>query len=185
MGATSRLADPALLGAVPPEFAENAASFHGLVGRCPAMRQVIRQMQRMAPNLAIALLCGEDGTGKTLAARALHAAGPAAHGPFISCLATHFFHSSAADASLGWSTDLFQRADYGMLFLDRVHQLDLRQQESLDNFLHYWEDRRSMAERENRDAGRVVQIAYPGPVQIVFSSSIELRAANEAPSDRH
>jgi DNA-binding NtrC family response regulator len=65
-----------------------------------------------------------------------------------------------------------------MLFLDRVHQLDLRQQESLDNFLHYWEHRRSAA--ETRQPGRVVQIDCRGPAQIVFSSSIELRAASAA-----
>jgi DNA-binding NtrC family response regulator len=178
MGANPRLADQALLGVIPPEFAENTASFHGLVGRSPSMRQVIRQMRRMAPNLVMAMLDGEGGTGKTLAARALHAAGPAAHGPFISCLATHFFHPLAADAGLGWSTDLFHKADRGTLFLDRVHQLTPRQQQALDTFLHYWEDRRSMAE-----PGRLIQIAYRGPAQIVFSSCIELRAATKAPGE--
>jgi DNA-binding NtrC family response regulator len=181
MGETSRLAEQALVTAIPPEFADSATSFHGLAGRSPAMRQLIRQMQRMAPHLAVATLEGEDGAGKSLAARALHAAGPAAHGPFVPCLATHFFRSFDADADLGWSTDLFQQADRGMLFLDRVNQLDARQQEVLDDFLHHWEDRRWINGRGAREPGSRVASASSRPLQIVFSSSTELKSANELP----
>ena len=55
------------------------------------MRRLIQQMQRMAPHLTLATIEGEEGTGRTLAARALHAAGPAREGPFVPCLATQFF----------------------------------------------------------------------------------------------
>src|SRR5277367_4351033 len=70
---------------------EDYPSLHGLTGRSPAMRRLIQQMRRMAPHLTLATIEGEEGTGRTLAARALHSAGPAAEGPFVPCPATQFF----------------------------------------------------------------------------------------------
>ena len=106
------------------------------------MRRLIQQMQRMAPHLTLATIEGEEGTGRTLAARALHAAGPAPEGPFVPCLATQFFSAKHADCgrtSKGatspiltgstWSRTAPRSAHGGMLFLDRVHQLSPGQQE--------------------------------------------------------
>ena len=70
---------------------EHYPNIHGLTGRSPAMRRLIQQMQRMAPHLSLATIEGEEGTGRTLAAHALHAAGPAPNGPFVPCPATQFF----------------------------------------------------------------------------------------------
>jgi DNA-binding NtrC family response regulator len=174
MGAIARSVDQGVVGTVPPDFVEGATSFHGLAGRSPGMRQVIRQMERIAPKLTLALIEGEDGTGRTSAARALHAEGPAARGPFVSCLATHFFHACEANAEFGWSSDLFAQADCGMLVLDRVHLLDSRQQDRLDTFLHVWEDRRRATGANPQEASPQSVLAAPAPSQIVFCSSMEL-----------
>jgi DNA-binding NtrC family response regulator len=196
MGATLRWADQSVLGAIPQEFAEAATSFHGLTGRSPGMRQVIRQMQQMAPNLALATLEGEEGTGKTLAARALHCAGPAAAGPFVPCMASHFFRGADGNGDLGrpfggsfgwsfgWCGELLAQADRGMLFLDRVHLLDGRQQEQLGEFLHYWENLRAIAadDREQRDPGTFA--TSPRPAQIVVSASVELQRTGQSPGER-
>jgi len=153
------------------------------------MRQAIRQMQQMAPRLVLAMVEGEDGTGKTTAARALHCAGPAAAGPFVPCLATHFFHGLdghgvnghgldghglRGGGEFGWSEELLAHADGGMLFLDRVHQLDGRQQELMGQFLYFWENLRAIAAGGWENAGSSAMT--PRPAQIVVSSSSGLQA---------
>ena len=205
MGATLRLADQVVLGAIPPEFAEAASSFHGLLGRSPGMRQAIRQMQQIAPSLGLASVEGEDGTGKTLAARALHCAGPAAKHPFVPCMASHFFrgsnggrsgrrgdfgHSSgwlfgesfgeSSGWSFGWSGELLARANRGMLFLDRVHLLDAWQQDLLGEFLHYWENLRAAADGDAEADGLGASGTSPWPAQIVVSASVDLQRSNQS-----
>src|SRR5262249_40925574 len=57
--------------------------FHGMVGRSPVMQQRFDTIRRMAPYARRVLLTGETGTGKELAARALHRAGPRRQGPCV------------------------------------------------------------------------------------------------------
>jgi two-component system, NtrC family, response regulator AtoC len=45
----------------------------GVIGRAPAIRRVIHHIQRVAPTRLPVLILGENGTGKVLVARALHA----------------------------------------------------------------------------------------------------------------
>jgi two-component system response regulator AtoC len=46
----------------------------GVIGRSPSIRQVIHQIERVAPTRLPVLILGENGTGKELVARALHGA---------------------------------------------------------------------------------------------------------------
>jgi DNA-binding NtrC family response regulator len=165
------------------EQVENFPSIHGLTGRSPVMRRLIQQMQRMAPHLTLATIEGEDGTGRNLAARALHAAGPAAQGPFVPCLATQFFRQTdvaAAEITNGhlWSDSDLRQAHGGMLFLDRVHQLSPAQQKMLADFLHWFDDRHVRSRRYSSaetGAGEQPFNQTALPTQIVFSSSVPLR----------
>ena len=50
--------------------------FCGMLGRSPAMQEVFSLIQRLAPHAKAALISGETGTGKELAARAFHQSGP-------------------------------------------------------------------------------------------------------------
>ena len=50
--------------------------FCGMIGGGPAMQEVFGLMRRIAPHVRTALITGETGTGKELAARALHRLGP-------------------------------------------------------------------------------------------------------------
>ena len=57
--------------------------FCGMLGRSPAMQEVFSLIQRLAPHAKVVLLSGETGTGKELAARAFHQAGPRRGKPFV------------------------------------------------------------------------------------------------------
>lgn len=46
--------------------------FCGMIGRCPAMQDVFALIRRLAPHARSVLIRGESGTGKRLAAHALH-----------------------------------------------------------------------------------------------------------------
>src|SRR5690606_24801510 len=54
-----------------------------IVGRGPKMRAVLEQLDRIIDTDVNVLVLGESGTGKELVARALHANGPRAQGPFV------------------------------------------------------------------------------------------------------
>lgn len=55
----------------------------GLVGACPAMQAVFAAIDLAAGSLLPLLISGETGTGKELAAQAVHRLSPRASGPFI------------------------------------------------------------------------------------------------------
>src|SRR6185503_18691045 len=67
-----------LLGLRPVELlaAEDAPLIDdvpGIIGRCPAMRETLRTMARVAPSDLVVHVTGETGTGKERVAEALHA----------------------------------------------------------------------------------------------------------------
>lgn len=70
--------DAAHLVHCPPEW-----SFGPMAGRSPMMLRLFTQMRHIAAHLRIATLEGERGTGKLLAAQALHQFGPVLASPFV------------------------------------------------------------------------------------------------------
>jgi len=56
---------------------------HSIVGRSPAVEKLLREIQMAGPTAARVLIQGENGTGKELVARALHAASPRSSQPFV------------------------------------------------------------------------------------------------------
>ncbi|MGH9889596.1 MAG: sigma-54-dependent transcriptional regulator, partial [bacterium] len=55
----------------------------GLIGESDAMREVMVQVEQMAPVSSTVLIEGESGTGKELVARAIHTLSPRKNKPFI------------------------------------------------------------------------------------------------------
>jgi DNA-binding NtrC family response regulator len=117
-----------------------------LVAESPAMRQVARLMERVAPSDANALILGEHGVGKEVAARWLHAASARATRPMITVnvggLSEGVFESELFGHLKGAFTGAHQdrpglaaSADGGTLFLDEVGETPPAMQVKLLRFL--------------------------------------------------
>ena len=117
-------------------------AFGGLFGKSVAMRQVFAILERAAPSDATVLLRGETGTGKEVAARAIHDASPRARGPFVAvdcgAIPEALFESElfghARGAFTGASSEragVFEEAHQGTLFLDEIGELPLALQAKL------------------------------------------------------
>jgi two-component system nitrogen regulation response regulator NtrX len=111
---------------------------HEIVGSSKAIRQVIEQIEKVAPTPARVLVLGENGTGKELVARALHALSPRAvsGGPFVevNCAAIPaelieselFGHVKGSfTGAFADRAGKFELADGGTLFLDEIGDMSL------------------------------------------------------------
>ncbi len=110
-----------------------------IVGSSKAIRQVIERLEKVGPTPARVLITGENGTGKELVARAIHALSPRAGGPFVevNCAAipSELIESELFGHVKGSFTGAFadragkfELADGGTLFLDEVGDMSLSAQ---------------------------------------------------------
>lgn len=131
----------------------NSYSFHNLVGKSPAMREIYSKIEQVADTRATVLITGESGTGKELVARALHAHSPRAQHPFLAlnCAAVPetlieselFGHEKGAfTGAQAKQIGLFEAVDQGTLFLDEIGDLSLSLQAKLLRVLQEKEIRR-------------------------------------------
>jgi DNA-binding NtrC family response regulator len=127
--------------------------FCGMLGRSPIMQEVFSLIQRLAPHAKVVLLSGETGTGKELAARAFHQAGPRRTKPFVtincSAVVDTLFESElfghvrgAFTGAVESKAGVFEAAQGGTLFLDEVGELPLSVQAKLLRALEYGEVQR-------------------------------------------
>jgi two-component system, NtrC family, response regulator HydG len=113
-----------------------------IIGESPAMQRVFQTVDKVAGTDANVLILGENGTGKELAARALHLKSDRRDGPFIhvdlGAISESLFESELFGHKKGAFTDAredragrFEAAQGGTLFLDEIGNLSLPLQAKL------------------------------------------------------
>jgi DNA-binding NtrC family response regulator len=155
----------------PHEFAKL-----NLIGQSPQFLDALRLIVRFSACDAAVLVQGETGTGKELAARAIHYLGPRADAPFIpvncgaipdTLIESEFFghargaFTAARESRIG----VIEQAQGGTLYLDELEALTPRAQVALLRFLqdHMYRPVGSSAVRAAN-------------VRIVGSSNVDLQA---------
>ena len=149
--------------------ADTLRARHGLNdlrGESPAMEKLRQQVVLFARSPATVLIEGETGTGKELAAQAIHREGPRSLGanrPFVavncgavaeSLLESELFgHEEGAftGARRGGHAGLFEAANHGTLFLDEIGEMPLALQTRLLRVL---------------EEGEVVRVGATRPVAV-------------------
>jgi two-component system response regulator GlrR len=134
--------------------------FGALLGASECMRELFLCLSRYAASDAPVLLHGETGTGKELAALALHEASPRGAGPFVvvdcgalpeTLLESELFgHTRGAfTGAIATRVGAFESADRGTVFLDEIGELPLPMQPKLLRALESQTVRR-LGETEHR-----------------------------------
>ncbi len=159
---------------------EPAGTYPAIIGRAPAMRDVLRLLDKIVLTEEPVLIEGESGTGKELIARAIHGKGPRAKLAFLSencaALTDTLLESELFGHVRGSFTGadrdkkgLFELADHGTLFLDEVGDMSPDMQKKL---------LRVLQEREIRPVGG--KSVRPVDVRIISASNKDLKKLVES-----
>lgn len=166
------------------EEIDQASMFEEIVGASDAIKRVLTVLSKVAPTDSTVLITGETGTGKELAARAIHKRSRRARNAFVavncaaipqSLIASELFghekgaFTGATQRRLG----RFEVADGGTIFLDEVGDLPAETQIAL---------LRVLQERELERVGGTH--AVPIDVRVIAATNRDLQAAVDAGSFR-
>lgn len=113
--------------------------FENMIGQAEAMRKIFDLIEDIAPSDSTVLITGETGTGKELAAKAIHTNSPWKHGPFVvvncGAIPEHLMESELFGHQKGAFTDAketkkgrLELAHGGTLFLDEIGEISMRMQ---------------------------------------------------------
>jgi PAS domain S-box-containing protein len=116
------------------EEIKSVHNFEQIIGRSPALMDVLAHVERVAPTDASVLVTGETGTGKELIARAIHSTSKRRDKPLIkvNCAALPaglveselFGHEKGAfSGAIAKRLGRFELADGGTIFLDEIGEL--------------------------------------------------------------
>jgi len=159
------------------EEIKSARNFEEIIGRSPALTDVLEHVRAVGPTDASVLIQGETGTGKELVARAIHAISKRHNKPLIkvNCAALPaglveselFGHEQGAfTGAIARRLGRFELADGGTIFLDEIGDLPLDMQAKL---------LRVLQERELDRVGGPT--AIPVDVRVIAATNRDLAAA--------
>jgi DNA-binding NtrC family response regulator len=158
---------------------EESKKFVELVGASAAMKEIYALIDRVAETDATVLITGETGTGKELAARAIHRRSRRADAPMVAvncaAVAQSLLESELFGHVRGAFTDartdrkgLFLQADKGTLLLDEIGEMPLEMQAKL---------LRALETRTVRPVGGQHEIAFD--VRLLAATHGDLTASIE------
>src|SRR5262245_61252459 len=124
------------------EEIDRSSMFEEIVGSSKPVREVLKQVEKVAPSDSTVLILGETGTGKELIARALHRRSKRASRAFIrvncaaipqSLIASELFghEKGAFTGAMQRRVGRFEAANGGTLFLDEIGELPMETQIAL------------------------------------------------------
>jgi formate hydrogenlyase transcriptional activator len=156
---------------------DRSSMFEEIVGSSKSMRQVVKQVEKVALSDSTVLILGETGTGKELIARALHRRSKRANRAFVrvncaaipqSLIASELFghEKGAFTGALQRRVGRFEAANGGTLFLDEVGDLPMETQIAL---------LRVLQEKEFERVGSNQPI--PVDVRLIAATNRDLQAA--------
>ena len=165
-------------GELPGTPFEEPGRFGKLYGASAPMRELYRQIGRVAPTDVTVLLVGESGTGKELAAHAVHELSARRQRPFVAvncgAISPNLIESEMFGHERGSFTGAdrqhkgyFERADGGTLFLDEVTEMPLDLQVKLLRVLETGQFMRVGTHREIACDIRIVAATNRNPEQAV------------------
>ncbi len=113
--------------------------FESMIGQSAAMRKIFDLIADAAPMESTVLITGETGTGKGLAAKAIHSNSPRLDGPFVTVncgsIPEHLMESELFGYQKGAFTDAkenkkgrLELAHRGSIFLDEIGEVGMRMQ---------------------------------------------------------
>ena len=146
-------------------------SFPGIVGRSAALRDVLQQVEMVAPTDSTVLLLGETGTGKELIARAIHDRSSRKNRTLVnvncaaipgSLLESELFghERGAYTGAICQKIGRIELADQGSLFLDEIGDIPLEIQPKLLRVLQEREIERLGSEMKRKVNVRVVAATH-------------------------
>jgi formate hydrogenlyase transcriptional activator len=142
-------------------------NFEEIVGRSPALRSVLQEIETVAPTDSTVLIYGETGTGKELIARAIHNLGTRSQSNFVklNCAAIPtgllesemFGHERGAfTGAVAQRIGRFELANKGTVFLDEIGEIPLELQPKLLRVLQEREFERLGSSRTLRTDARLI-----------------------------
>lgn len=128
-----------------------------------AMREVMKLTARIAAGEANVLILGENGTGKSLLARQIHAMSPRAQGPMIRADMSSLPESRFVEEMFGDEDPVprlgrFEMAQGGSLILEEISNIPMAQQAKLLRVIEEGELERSGSSRTHRINVRIISV---------------------------
>lgn len=135
--------------------------FHGMIGKGPYMLEVFSLIENISKFFTSVLITGETGTGKEMAAKAIHELSPSRNKKLVICdcvsIPENLFESELFGYMKGAFTGadknkkgLFEEADGGIIFLDEIGEIPLSIQAKLLRVLEHHQFR-PLGSNQNRE----------------------------------
>jgi DNA-binding NtrC family response regulator len=179
-----RAVDSNRLMSEPVSLGESAAGRDALIGQSAAMREIYKEIGRVAAKPVNVLIRGETGTGKELIARALYQHSDRANAPFIAINCAAIPETLLESELFGYERGAFtganvqrigrfEQANHGTIFLDEIGDMTLGTQVKLLRVLQ----EKSLQRLGGRET-------IPVDVRVLAATNHDLKTAIEGKSFR-